>query len=86
LDKLVTSYQTKMIARALGRLSGAASKAVYTLVVCLKSKESDSVRVRAALGILDQLIKMCAFDNIEERLAELERRIGSNAPSLNGSR
>jgi hypothetical protein len=73
--KLVTTYQSKMIARSLGRLSSAASKAVQTLIECLKSSESDSVRVRAAMGILDQLVKMRELTNHEERLKELERRI-----------
>jgi hypothetical protein len=73
--KLVTDYQSKMIARSLGRLSNAASKAVQTLIDCLKSNESDSVKVRAAMGILDQLVKMRELTNHEQRLTELERRI-----------
>lgn len=73
--KLVAKYQAKLISQSLGKLSGAASKAVKTLVECLSSTESDSVRVRSAVAILDQLIKIREVTDLEDRLTELERRM-----------
>jgi hypothetical protein len=71
--KLVDSYQAKIIGRGLAQLAGAMTRAVGTLVACLKSDESDSVRVRAALGILDQVIRIRDSVDVERRLTEVER-------------
>jgi hypothetical protein len=73
--KLVGRYQAQMIARALGRLSGKATRAVLTLAKCLDSEDGDGVRVRAALGILDQLVRIRDATEIETRLTELEKRM-----------
>jgi hypothetical protein len=73
--KLVGRYQTRMVCEALGNLAGAAVKAVQTLADCLESKESDSVKVRAALGILDQLVRIRDTTELERRLTDLEGRL-----------
>ena len=75
---LVVSYQSRMIARSLGKLANAASRAVTTLTDCLQSKESDAVKVRAAVAILDQLIRIREIVNVEERITQLEKRIPDN--------
>jgi hypothetical protein len=72
--RLIALYQTRLISRSLGKLAGAASKAVQTLSACLESGDGDGVRVRAAVAILDQLIRVREIVNIEERLRELEKR------------
>ena len=73
--KLVGRYQAAMVDEALGKLSKTATKAVKTLVNCLDSNESDSVKVRAALGILDQLVRIRDATEIEQRLTDLEGRV-----------
>jgi hypothetical protein len=73
--KLVATYQAKLISRSLAKLAGAASRAVKTLVDCLKSNESDSVKVRSAVAILDQLMKIREITALEERINELKKRL-----------
>jgi hypothetical protein len=82
--KRVSAYQSRLIDEALGKLAEALTKAVETLVECLGSKESDSVRVRAALGILDQVIRIRESTIIEQRLTAIEARLpGVHNPSEN---
>lgn len=52
-------------------LKAAVLEATQTVIEILKSKESDTVRLRAAESILDRVTKL----NIEERLAVLERSL-----------
>src|SRR5262249_1471777 len=65
---LVSRYRSKLLDSTLGRLSDAAVKAIETLVEILDSEESDGVRVRAALGILDQLVRMRETSVLQQRL------------------
>jgi hypothetical protein len=83
--KLVESYRSTMVDRALGRLAGIAYRAVRTLAVCLESKDGDNVRVRAATAILDQLIRIRDVTELEARLTALEQRLGDRyeRPSKN---
>ena len=60
---------------ALGRLQGAVTKAVDTLERNL-SCGNPSTEVRAALGILDQAVKVSELMDLEERLAKLEAQYG----------
>jgi len=78
--KLIGTYQAAMVARALARLSGTAARAVLALIGCLKSKE-DAIKIRAALGILDQLIRIRDSVEIERRLSELERKVRGKGQS-----
>jgi hypothetical protein len=73
--RLIDRYRAKLIGETLGKLIGAATQAVQALVDCLGSQESDSVKVRAALGILDQVIRIREATDIERRLSELESRL-----------
>jgi hypothetical protein len=73
--KQVAAYQSRLVDEALGKLADAATRAVATLVECLGSHESDSVRCRAALGILDQVIRIREATDVERRLTELESRL-----------
>jgi hypothetical protein len=75
LRKQVGMYQFRLIDEALGKLADAATRAVAALVECLGSHESDSVRCRAALGILDQVIRIREATDVERRLTELESRL-----------
>jgi hypothetical protein len=72
---LIERHRGVLIDRTLNKLAGAASKAVKTLQSCLDSSESDSIRVRSALGILDQLIRIRDVTELERRMAEIERKM-----------
>jgi hypothetical protein len=55
------------------RLVGAAESAITVILyVMLQNQNPPGVRLRAAQGILDQLIKFRNLDSIEERIAALE--------------
>jgi hypothetical protein len=79
--KQVAIYQSRLIDEALGKLAEAATKAVQTLIGCLDSTEGENVKVRAALGILDQLVRLKDLTDIERRLSALEERMPHAQPS-----
>ena len=59
------------VENAIAQLQVASGKAVETLVDCLEA-EGDSVRLRAAVAILEQSSKGIELLDLEERLAALE--------------
>jgi hypothetical protein len=73
--RLISRYRSKLISETLGKLSNAGVKAVETLIEALESQESDGIRVRAALGILDQLVRIRETTELEQRLVEVEGRV-----------
>lgn len=61
---------------ATRRLVGLADSAVDTLGDLLDSKDaSETVRLRAAQSIIDNLLKLRELRNLEQRIAALEERI-----------
>jgi hypothetical protein len=72
-----TAYQSRLIDEALGKLADAATRAVQTLIECLGSQEGDNVKCRAALGTLDQVIRIREATDVERRLTKLESRLPS---------
>jgi hypothetical protein len=73
--RLISRYRSKLISETLGKLSNAGVKAVETLIDALESQESDGIKVRAALGILDQLVRIRETTELEQRLVEVEGRV-----------
>jgi hypothetical protein len=67
----VSDVRSRMLDAALGRLADSATRAVDTLVDLLENGR-DSVRVRAALGILDTMTRMREHVEFERRLLALE--------------
>jgi hypothetical protein len=61
----------QLVSRACGQLAAAATAAAQTLRACLDA-EGDSVRLRAALGILDQVRAHIELDDLAQRVAALE--------------
>jgi hypothetical protein len=61
------------------RLQSIAGEAVETLQRNLGSK-NPSVEVRAALGILDQAAKAVELYELQQRVAQLEDRLGAGKP------
>jgi hypothetical protein len=73
-NRLVGRYRGQLVAETLGKLAAISVKAVETLTGALGS-DNDNVRVRAALGILDQLVTIREVTELEQRLTELEGRL-----------
>jgi len=69
--------QGDIIQAAVGALANLAGEAVGVLGEIVKDTEAGAaVRVRAALGILDQAARMAEFATLEERIRVLEQSLG----------
>lgn len=65
-----------LIASATRRLATLTEKAIRTLEQLLQDKDTPApVRVRAALGVLESMVKLKSFQNLEERVSDLEGAI-----------
>jgi hypothetical protein len=67
----VAALRGRLLEEAVGRLADAAGKAVQTLCDLLDDPKSH-VRLRAALGVLDTLLKVREHVEFEGRIARLE--------------
>jgi len=68
--------QSETISAATAALSGLVGEAVETLRKVLEDKNaSDAVRVRAALGILQERRRATELDELSERVSQLEDRL-----------
>ncbi len=72
--KLIDRYRARLIDECLGKLSDFATKAATALAELLKS-DVESIRLRAAIGVLEQVIRIRETVTMEARLAELERMV-----------
>jgi hypothetical protein len=68
-----------MVSRTAGTLTAAATEAVRTLLDLLKNSASPAVRLVAARSVLELGLKVREVAEMEERLAALEQRMGSDA-------
>jgi hypothetical protein len=75
----VTKIRSEAIDRVVGRLAAAGIAATDTLISLLKSESPPAIRLGAARAILDNLIHVRQHVEIEERLAELEKRAEASA-------
>jgi len=69
-----TEQRQEIIELALHELKTSASEAVSVLRELLKA-EGESVRLRTAQTILDNVLKSIELENIEKRVEELERSL-----------
>ena len=77
---LVRDVRSQIYADARNALQGAAGEAVRALRDVVTDKESaETVRVRAALGILDHASRTWEIDEVDRRLKDLEQ--GLERPS-----
>jgi hypothetical protein len=70
----VASIQDQVLAETIGRLVCSATKAAAALDELLLS-QTEMVRLRAALGIIDVMIRSREHGTLAARVAELEKRI-----------
>src|SRR5262249_16669357 len=71
----VKQLRGEMVERTVGALSDASGKAVRTLSRLLGPSTRAGVRRSAAATILGELVKLKGVLDLEERVAELERRV-----------
>jgi hypothetical protein len=68
---LISDLRSRLLDAAVGRLVESTNDAVSTLVDLLSS-ERETVRLRAALGIVDSMIRLREHVDFDRRLLELE--------------
>jgi hypothetical protein len=78
----VDAFRREAIDRAVGKLASAAGRAADTMVEHLDGKNSPDVRLKAARGILADLLAVRAHEELAERIAELEAKL-SEQPNGN---
>jgi hypothetical protein len=79
----VHGLRARLLDEAVGRLAGAANAAVATLVDLLDD-ESPTVRLRAATGVLDALLKVRENVELSDRVARLEGAADGSGPGVEG--
>ncbi len=74
------------LSRAIGRMQDASGAAAATVLkIMLDPKVPAGIRLRAAEAVLEQAIKATEMEDLEDRVAELERTAGSAKASRKGS-
>lgn len=74
---LVSEYRRAMIDEAVGKLATVAGRAVDVLTAALDD-DRPTIRVRAAISLLDALLRVRAQTEIDDRLTEVEKRLASS--------
>lgn len=64
--------KNEAVNQAVDRLKATASKACDTLIGLLDSAESESVRHRVAIDLLNMTLKYMEFKDVEQRIRKLE--------------
>lgn len=75
----LNAAEAQVIDSVVRRLTGAANSALnVVMVLMLDQQVNASVRLRAAISLLDQMIKLRELNNMEQRLARLEEFYNDN--------
>ena len=72
----VRDLRGEFVNSAVGRLTEAATKAADTLKELLAPEVAPTVRLGAARAVLADLVSLAFHQSVEERLLEVERRLG----------
>jgi len=67
--------KNEAVNQAVDRLKATASKACDTLISLLDNAESESVRHRVAIDLLNMTLKYMEFKDVEQRIRKLEDTI-----------
>jgi hypothetical protein len=70
----VDRYRRRYLDRALGRLARNAAKAAGVVSQLASGADSQGVKLQAARAVLDDLMRVWRFAELEGRVTELERR------------
>jgi hypothetical protein len=68
---LISELRGRMLDEAVGQLAKSTNQAVETLVTLLES-DRENIRLRAALGIVDSMIRLREHIDFEQRILSLE--------------
>ncbi len=71
----VAEHRRRMVDRTIGRLTNHAARAVADIARLMKSRDSDAVRLSAARGLLQELLAVSSWSDLDRRLAEVEKRL-----------
>jgi hypothetical protein len=74
---LVVEFQQAMLDEPVGRLAMVAGRAVEVLTDALDDERA-TIRVRAATTLLDALVRVRAHMELDERLAEIIKRVAQS--------
>ena len=81
----IRAARAALFERSLGRLADTTLTAVEALAELLAT-ENESIRLRAAVAVLDHAVKLRESDDLARRLAELEAQVsGGEAGGLRGA-
>lgn len=74
----VAEIRKQFIGTAAAKLAGTMTEAADVLRELLKS-EADSIRLRSAIAIIEQSVRLTELHELQEQVAELDRRLkGAN--------
>lgn len=76
----LSETRAAVLSRAVGMLTELALAAVAAMQASLGA-ESEGVRLRAAVAVLDQVVRLRASEDLERRLTALERAQGGREPA-----
>jgi hypothetical protein len=76
----VSQARAELLARAVGLLADSATEAAKTLRALLAA-ESEGVRVRAAVALLDAAMRGVELIDLAERLTALEKQAAASEPA-----
>jgi hypothetical protein len=77
---VVVGFRDQLLSETIGRLTQAATRATTTLEALLDA-ENESVRLRAALGVIDAMVRTREHGELAARVEELERRLTASMES-----
>lgn len=75
--KELESRKNEAVSQAVDRLKLTACKACDTLIELLDTAQSDSVKHRVAVDMLNMTLKFMEFRDVEQRLKKLEETINN---------
>jgi hypothetical protein len=77
----VGGLRDRILAETIGRLTQAATRAATVLEGLLEA-HGEGVRLRAALGLIDTMIKTCEHGELSARVTELEAQLSTSGGSV----
>lgn len=80
----LTAARKRLVSHAVSQLAQVATDAVAALKRNLTAKGNPGVQVRAAVGLLDQLVKVGAVADLAAEVAELREEMRRNADARGG--
>lgn len=72
-QEVFSEVKRRFIALALSRLEGVTDEAIQTLREIMTTGQGESPRVQAARAILEMVLKLYEYEELEERIARLEK-------------